>query len=59
MVMEMVEIRKVPEEVEWIAKVDVKGRIIIPSEVRELLNIKSGNYVKVKLLAIMNTKEET
>ncbi|WP_083500600.1 AbrB/MazE/SpoVT family DNA-binding domain-containing protein [Thermococcus celericrescens] len=56
--MELPEFRKLPEEVEWIARIDVKGRIIIPSEIREVFNLNSGDYVKVRLVGILEKDKE-
>ncbi|NJE04197.1 hypothetical protein E3E27_08685 [Thermococcus sp. MV11] len=56
--MRMAEFRKLPEEVEWIARIDVKGRIIIPSEIREVFDLKSGKYVKVRLVGVLEPDDE-
>jgi len=46
------------EEADWIARIDVKGRVIVPSELRDLFKLKPGDYVKVRLVGILEPDEE-
>ncbi len=50
----MSKFERVPEDIEFIAKVDKQGRILIPLDIRRMLDISGGEtYVKVKLVGIM------
>jgi len=50
----MSKFEKITEDIEFIAKVDKQGRILIPLDIRRMLDITGGDtYVKVKLVGIM------
>jgi len=37
------------QKMEFIAKVMSQGRVTIPNEIRKVLNIKAGNYIRVTI----------
>ena len=50
----MSKFEKITEDIEFIAKVDKQGRILIPLDIRRMLDITGGDtYVKVKLVGMM------
>ncbi len=54
----MSKFEKITEDIEFIAKVDKQGRILIPLDIRRMLDITGGDtYVKVKLVGMMKKED--
>jgi len=43
---------------EFIAEVFHNGKITIPRTIREILDIKDGDYVRIAVIEIVNKKKE-